>query len=256
MGKIEYQLKKKPQPIFNCFKAVCRVFFGKIKVVQLGDKVQDKCLYVCNHANKKGPLVYEMYLPAYCVRWGAGEMTENYKARFLYLRDVLYIQKNGVKKGKATIKALFEAAFSQFIYKGVKVFPTYHDERLVRTIKNSITALENNIGVMIFPEDSNQGYFDKLTKFFEGFVLLMERYNKKTKEDIPVRPVYYHKKKKLIVVGESFYYSDFINKGLNREQIAEFFCNQVNSLYLRIENGEFDKVKRKKMAKKLEEVEN
>ena len=69
----------------------------------MGEKFPEKCIIVANHNNKKGPLIYELNLPIFHVTWGAYQMLGSYKDRYLYLRNVLYIQKNGVGKIRATI---------------------------------------------------------------------------------------------------------------------------------------------------------
>ncbi len=253
---IEYNGKRKKQPFFKCVKGVVKLFKGKITVHCIGGEIEDKCLYLANHANKLGPLLYETYLPAYCAKWGASQMLGGYKERWLYLRNVLYIQKNGWKKGKATFKATYEALFSQFFYKGIKVLPTYHDTKLIRTIKKSVDILKDGQGIMIFPEDSEEGYFDVLKSFHAGFVLLAERYYKTTGEDIPMRPVYYHAKKKCIVVGEKCYYSEYKNQGLTKTEIAEVLKNKTNELFVKIENGEFDEKKQNNATEEIEQNAN
>ena len=238
---IEYQLPRHRQPVFGFVKGILRIFMKKKRVVVLGDGLEDKCIYVANHANKMGPVNYDAYFPVYHVKWGAHEMLENYSQRRKYLRDVLYIQKNGEGRRKAGFKAFFEAFFSQFFYKGLKIIPTYPDMRLMRTIKKSVEILEDNTALMIFPEDSNSGYLAEMTHFFSGFALVSESYYKKHGEHIPVRPVYLHRKKGVMVAGESVYLHDLIAQGMTREQIAEYMKDRVNGLYHRIESGEFDK---------------
>ena len=238
---IEYQLPKHRQPVFKCFKGVLRIFKRKVNTVVLGEPLQDKCVYLANHANKMGPVMYDMFFPVYAVKWGAHQMLGKYAERKAYLRDVLYIQKNGMGKRRAAFKATFEAFFSKYIYKGLKFLPTYPDMRLAKTVKKSVDVLNDDTALMVFPEDSNEGYKDLMTSFFSGFVLIMESYYKKNKEDVPVRCIYYHKKKRLIAASESFYLHDFTEKGLDRKGIAEFMKEKVNELYRRIESGEFDK---------------
>ena len=149
--KIEYQPPKKKQPIFRFVKRIMRIFMTKKRVVVLGEDLQDKCVYLANHANKMGPVNYDIFFPVYTVKWGAHEMFGRYGARRRYLRDILYIKKN--KKGKrvSAFKAFFEAFFSPFFYKGVKVFPTYPDARMVNTVKKSVEVLDNNSALLIFP---------------------------------------------------------------------------------------------------------
>ncbi len=241
---IEYQLPKKKQPVFSFVKGVLKIFQKKVRVCVLGEPLDAKCLMLANHANKMGPLKYELYLPVYHATWGAHEMLEDYASRRAYLRDILYIQKNNVGRKKAAFKAWYEAFFSQFFYKGIKVLPTYPDARLIRTIKKSVDVLNSgDTGVMVFPEDSSGGYLDRINKFLPGFVLIMDKYYKVNGEDIATRPIYYHKRKRVIVVGEKYYLQDFKAQNMDKKAIAEFFKDKVNELYDRIEAGEFDQKK-------------
>ena len=229
--KIKWRLPPKRQPIFRVFKWISSPFFRVKNVQFLGEKFPEKCMIVSNHNNKKGPMVFEHSLPIKHATWGAYQMLGNYKMRFKYLRDVLYIQKNGMKKGKATFKAMFEAFFSYWIYKGMKIIPSFPDSRLRRTLQYSMQCLDNGISVSMSPEDSNKGYFDEMTHFIPGFVMLAEQYYKKTGVDLPIFPAYYGRKKKKIVVGNPLYVQDLVKQGLNREEIAEKFRLEVNQLY-------------------------
>ena len=137
----------------------------------------------------------------------------------------------GVKKWKATLKAGFESIFSIYTYRGMKVIPTFPDARLRKTLHYSMQCLDEGFAISLFPEDSNEGYFDEMKHFFSGFVMLSEQYYKKTGEDLPVFPAYYGRKKKKIVVGKPLYVQDFVKQGLNRNEIAEKFRLEVNKLY-------------------------
>ena len=242
---IEYQLPRRRQPFYSFVKGIIKIFMRKKRVIVLGGELEDKCLYLANHANKMGPMNYDLYFPLYHVKWGAHEMLEGYGERRKYLRDVLYIQKNGVGRRRAAFKAFFEAFFSQFIYKGMKIIPTYPDMRSTRTLKKSVEILENNIALMIFPEDSNSGYNSEITSFFTGFVLVAEIYSRKHGEDVPIRPVYLHRKKRLIVVGEGVTLGKLREQGMQITAMADYMRDRVNELYHRIESGEFDKKKGK-----------
>ncbi len=229
--KIKWKLPKKSQPIWAIFKGLFHPFFYVKNVEFLGEKFPKKCIIVSNHNNKKGPVVYEFSLPVRHATWGAHNMLGSYKMRFDYLRDVFYMQKNGVKKWKATLRAGFESLFSIFVYKGIKVLPTFTDARFRKTLQYSMQCLDNDLAVSVYPENSNEGYFDEMTHFFPGFVMLADLYFKRTGEDLPVFPVYYGRKKKKIVVGKPLYVQDFKKQGLNREEIAEKFRLEVNKLY-------------------------
>ena len=160
-------------------------------------------------------------------------MLGNYKMRYRYLRDVYFIQKRHKSKFSAKILAFFEAIFSPMFYKGLRVLPSYNDTRFLTTLRKSMQVLENDTSVIIYPEDSSNGYHEILTGFYAGFVELARYYLRKHGEDVPIYPVYYHAKKRVMVIGEPQYISDYLSKGLNRKQIAKEFCNKVNSLFLK-----------------------
>ncbi|MBQ9071460.1 MAG: hypothetical protein IJY23_08990 [Clostridia bacterium] len=226
----DYVVPSKKQPIFSFVKKILRIFI-KAEVELHCDSVPDKAIIVTNHSAKMGPLALELYYPKFHITWGAHQMLGNYKSRFLYLRDVLYIQKLGKKKFPSTIKAAFEACFSKMIYKGMKILPSYTDGRFLYTIRSSIQALDAGISVMVFPEDSSEGYFDELTSAFAGFVALAEQYYNKTGEDVPVVPAYYHKKSKKIIIYPALSVKDLKAEGLNRYQIADKVKDIINSIY-------------------------
>ena len=227
----KWSVPKRKQPVWRFVKPIMRPFCKLKELEFLGEEFPDKCIIVANHNNKKGPMLYELNLPVYHITWGAYQMLGSYKDRYLYLRNVLYIQKNGVNKVKATIKASFEALFSIFFYKGMKVLPSYPDARLRKTLQYSMDTLDSNTAIMVFPEDSGKGYFDEMVKFFPGFVMLAEQYYKKTGEDVPVFPMYWGRKKNKIVVGKPLYVNEMAKEGLDRYQIADKFKEEINTLY-------------------------
>ena len=231
--KKEFKVPSRKQSIWRILKPIFK------KIVYPGNKVEylcetplpDKCIMVANHSAKKGPMILEIYLPTFTCKWAAHQMLGNYKSRFHYLRDIFYMQKLGWKKSKATFKAGFEAIFSKMLYKAMKMLGTYPDGRLKETIRNSMKILDDNNAIMVFPEDSNQGYKEVLTKCFPGFVMLSEQYYRKTGVDLPIYPIYFHEKSKRIIVGEPKYVQDYVKKGMNRQEIADQFCDLINNIY-------------------------
>ena len=190
IDSVKWVAPKHRQPVWKIFRFVFRPFFLVKNVEFVDEKFPEKCILISNHNNKKGPMVFEFSLPIKHATWGAYQMLGTYKMRFRYLRDVLYIQKNNVKKGKATFKAMIESLFSLFTYRGMKVIPSYPDVRFMKTMQYSMECLDNGFAVSLYPEDSNQGYFDEMTHFFSGFVMFSEQYFKKTGEDLPIFPIW------------------------------------------------------------------
>lgn len=228
MKKNKAQNFKRKQPFFTSVKAVLRLIFHRPKkIINLAGEIQPNSIILANHSAKLGPLYLELYFPLKHVVWGAGEMLGNYKSRYHYLRDIFYIKKRGFNKFFATIAAAFEAYFSMCFYKGMRVLPSYRDFRLLGTINKSISAMESGLPVMIFPENSDNGYFNVMTEFFPGFALLSQAYERKTGKKPPVYPVYYHIKKRILCIGEPVY----LDETLSRLEAAEIMKQKVNELY-------------------------
>lgn len=232
MAKKEFKVPNKKQPFFKIVKKIISIFLRKPKVINLVGKLKEKSIIVSNHQGKIGPLYLDMYYPMFHVTWGAHQMLGNYKSRYNYLRNIFYIKKNKSNKFLASIRAGFESIFNIYFYKGIKVLPTYEDFRLKNTIRNSMECIKNNVSVLIFPENSNNGYFDELTEFFNGFVVLSINYYKKYNEDLPVYPSYVNSKKKVILIDKPMYVNKMLNEGLTIKEVAEQFRLKVNNLFI------------------------
>ena len=238
----EYKVPSRFQPFFAILKVPLKLIF-KSKVINEHAPIPERAILISNHSAKSGPASIEVSLNHFNVKWGAHEMLGSFKERYKYLRNVLYMQKLGKGKFYATVKGFLEACFSKMAYKGMKFIPTYTDIRFSKTIKMSMKVLEANASICIFPEDSNEGYFDVLTYAFPGFVVLAEQYEKKHGEDVPIVPMYYHKKSRTIIVGEAFYQSKLHAEGLDREQIAEYGKNRINEIFFNNFASEEEKAK-------------
>lgn len=230
----KFKIPNRKKPLWSAFKTIIKPFYKVDEIINLAGELPYKFIAIANHDAKNGPTALDIYFPKFTVKWGAHEMLEGYGERYKYLRNVFYMQKQGMGKFRATIKSAIEAIFSPFPYNGMNFIPTYSDSRLRKTLDYSMQALDSNMGVLVFPENSNGGYEEEPTSFFGGFVILAETYFKKTGEDLPIIPTYYHKKSKKIVIGEPQFIQKIKQAGIKtRNEIAEHFRLIVNGLFKR-----------------------
>jgi len=234
MEKDKFVFKDHKQPVWAIAKTVMRVLLGhKPKVINYNDVILDKSLLLSTHDNKFGPMYLSIHFPKKHAVWGAFQMTEGYKSRWHYLRDVLYMQKNHRSKFFSSIKATIEAIFSRLSYKGLMVIPSFPDVRLTITYRYSTSTINNNLPVMIFPEDSDDGYFELLKAVHPGFIGMAKYYEKVNKEELPIYPIYTNIKKRLIIIGEKTNLKEIIDKvGDDIVAICKYVCNLINNLYL------------------------
>ena len=61
--------------------------------------------------------------------------------------------------------------------------------------------------------------------------MLSLKYYKEYGIDLPIYPVYYSIKKKIMVIDKPIYVQDLVKQGLSRQEIAKVFCDKVNQLY-------------------------
>ena len=234
----EFKVPSRRQPIYKPFRLIMKMFFKKPKqIINLAGDIEDKSIILANHSAKSGPPALDLYFPKKTVKWGAYEMFGNYRMRRKYLKDILYIKKCGAKPFKASLMATIIAPFNLMVYKGMWCLPSFPDMRLTKTLRYSNMALEANIPVMIYPENSYEGYKDVLTEFFPGFVMLSDKYYKDHNVDLHVYPVYYSIKKRILAIDKPMYVQKMKEEGLSRDEICEKFCNAVNNLYYQYVEG-------------------
>lgn len=175
-----------------------------------------------------------LFFPSYFVPWGAHPMVGDYRARWKYLYFVFYRQKLGYGKVRAFLIATLFAIISKRLYRGMDLIPTYEDLRLVETFHQSEQMIENNKPILVFPEDSSQGYLDHILKYHEGFLAFSEFYFRRYGQDLPIYPVGFSKKKNALIIEKPFYLQELYKNGANRHEAAQFFKNQTNQLVARL----------------------
>ena len=223
---------KKP---FFCFvKSIVKIFKKRPKFINPENISQEAAIYISNHAAASGPTTYELYMPINIRLMGAYQMCSTLKDRWNYLYRIYFHQKKKVPKWLSSIVATIVTPFMIMFYKGMQIIPIYPDSRFRITIKKAVDALENGISVLIFPEDSSNGYYEQLTKFFGGFYILAKEYYKKTGKDIKIINMYYHRKKNIIYVDDTKSYLKLSNQFEHHNQVADYFLEKTNALFNKI----------------------
>lgn len=231
MAKKGYKVKTKRSFGFHLLRGFLKIFLHKSKIVNLSDATLEKrAIYVMNHSGARGPLIYEMYFPVRSSPWGAHEMCGNYKERWNYLYRVFYMQKMHWCRFRAFFVATFFAIISKWLYNSIGLIPTYTDVRFINSVKNSIAVLNAGLSVVIYPEDSTEGYFDKAKAFNNGFIQLSKMYYKREKSDLPVYNVYYTRKKNTFFVDKPLYINAMLKDGMSEDEISDIFLKNSHKL--------------------------
>lgn len=228
----EYKVKTKRSFGFHLLRGFLKIFLRKSKVVTVTDcPLEKKAIYIMNHSGARGPLIFELRFPIRSTPWGAHEMCGNYRERWKYLYHVFYIQKLHWCKFRAFIVATLFAVISKWLYNSVGLIGTYHDARLIKTLRNSIAVLNADLSIVIYPEDSTEGYLEKTEALSNGFIQLSKSYFKREKQDLPVYSVYYDRKKNTFFVDEPLFVNRMLEEGRTEDEISDIFLRKNHSLY-------------------------
>ena len=226
--------KKIKKPFFRFVKSVVKIFKKKPKFINKENIQDEAVIYISNHAASSGPTTYELYMPYNIRLMGAHPMCGTLKERWHYLYKIYFHQKRKVPKWLSSIIATIITPFMVMFYKGMQILPIYPDIRFRKTIRESVSCLENGISLLIFPEDSSDGYFEEMTKFFGGFYVIAKEYYRHTGKDVKIVNMYYHKKKNIIYVDEPKSYLELSKQYKDNNEVAEFFLKNTNNLYNKI----------------------
>ena len=217
---------------FHFSSIIVRLVARKPKYLFLGDEFpKDKpYMFLVNHCGRKSPLKIDKHSKWDLRIWGTYEMTMGFKSVRKYLIKNYYHDKKHYPKWWAWIIGSIVSPFVAGYYKGMRIIPTFTDIRFVTTLNDTIDAANNNMGVVIFPEDSNEGYKKEIPHFYSGFAKALRHLNKKG-IDMNVYVGYLIKKKNTFVVMDPIKYSELIEKyGKNDDDMAEALRIEMNNL--------------------------
>jgi hypothetical protein len=232
MEKSAIRKYERSGPITRGLKAILRLIIKKPRILGNTD-IPDQAILLANHNGAAGPFILSLYFPRLFVPWGAHPMTEGYSSRWRYLYHIFYQQKLKYKRFPAFLLATLFGIISKRLYVGMHVIPTYQDSRLLSTYSISMEHLDCGNPILVFPEESEEGYFEVLSKYNAGFVVLAKTYLSKRQVDLPIYPIYFSKKEGIILVGDPEPIGKLLSSGMSRDEIAEHFRARTNALYSR-----------------------
>lgn len=223
---------KKRKLYFRMLKKIMRLRYKQPDFVFLGEPLTTGAIVLSNHEGTDAPMALEIYYDAPMRMWGAYQMNEGLCGLYRYQTKVYYHQKKHWNLWLARLFCLIASPLTYLFYSGLDLISTYPDMRLVKTIKESISALREGDNIVIFPEDSKNGYLAELEGFYTGFVLLAEQCAKKG-IDVPIYVTYFRKSDNTYFFDAPILFSKLAATCKSREEIAERLrlrCNELGKL--------------------------
>ncbi len=220
---------KKRKLYFRALKKLMKIRYKEPKFIFLGDKLDTGAIVLSNHEGTDAPMSLEIYYDAPMRMWGAHEMNSGLCKLYSYQTKIYYHQKKHWNIHLARLFCLIASPLTYMFYSGFNLISTYHDARFARTIRESITSLQNGDNIIIFPEDSSKGYLAELEGFFAGFATLGERCLKQGM-DVPIYVSYYKKEENVYIFDKPIKYSELHAMCGSKEEIADLLRRRCNDL--------------------------
>jgi hypothetical protein len=233
------QKRKERKLYFRVLKKIMKIRYKEPRFVYLGDKITNSALIISNHEGTDAPMSLEIYLDTPVRMWGASEMNSGLVSMYKYQSRVYFHEKKHWNLHLARLFCLIASPLTNLFYSGLDLISTYRDARLVKTIRESLSAIENGENVVVFPEISEEGYLAELEGFHEGVVMLAEICHKRG-IDLPIFVTYFRKSDLTYIVDKPVTYSELACGDKTRAEIAKDLCDRCNTLG-KIDVGEFDK---------------
>lgn len=225
----EKQIKNKRKWWFRLLKRIMRVRYKKPTFKFLGEEFGNGSIILSNHEGTDAPMSLEIYSNMPIRMWGAHEMNSGLIKMYKYQTRVYYHEKKHWNLHLARLFCLIASPLTNLFYKGLNLISTYKDNRFMKTIKESVSAMDEGYNIVIFPEDSTNGYLNELEGFYKGFVVLADAYYKKNK-DLKIYVTYFRKSDKVYIVDAPVLYADLIKNGETKEEVSARLLSRCNEL--------------------------
>ena len=178
------------------FRFMKKLMLGRYKkpnFVYLGEPFSNGGIILSNHEGTDAPMSLELYCDKPLRMWGAHEMNSGLVSMYKYQTRVYYHEKKHWNLQLARLFCLIASPLTYLFYKGLNLISTYHDGRFLKTLRESVSAIQNGENIVIFPEDSTNGYLPQLEGFYQGFTALAEACARKG-IDVPVFVTFFKKR--------------------------------------------------------------
>ena len=220
--------KKKISPFYRPVKWLVKVFYPKIEVVGAEDLPPEPALIVGNHCQMNGPIACELYMPGKHYTWCAGEM--------MHMKEVPAYAYQDFWSGKPKYIRWFYkllsymiAPLSVCIFNSANTIGVYHDTRIISTFKNTVTRLQEEANVVVFPEHYVE-YNHIVHEFQDKFIDIARLYYKRTGRCLPFVPLYIAPALKKMYLGMPTYFLPENPMEQERKRICKYLMDEITRI--------------------------
>ena len=214
---------------FRVLKKLMKMKYKEPTFTYLGGEIEQGSIILSNHEGTDAPMAFEIYHDSRFRMWGAHEMNSGLIKTYKYQSRVYYHEKKKWNLHLARLFCIIASPITTLFYSGFNLISTYRDARFVKTIRESIATLDDKVNIIIYPEDSTNGYLSELEGFHPGFTLLCEQ-RRRHGEDTRIYVSYFKKGENRYVIDKPVMYSELYEKYQTKEEISKQLCDRCNEL--------------------------
>lgn len=185
-------------------KGILKLFIRRPNLVGLEQiNPNGPAVFISNHLAAYGPLVLSLYFPPPFRPWVHADVTQKAACRD-HLDQHFVRQSLKLKPPFSRWLAALLAGPAVFVMRKIRAIPVFRGKTaVIRTFSISVKALQEKEALLIFPENRERPFSDRVHDFFPGFTLLASLYYKQTGEVLPFYPLFIDRKRRTIRVGQA-----------------------------------------------------
>ena len=209
------------------FRFFLRIKYRKCSFHHI-DILDENGIILSNHNFSIGPAVFSFYFPYSIKIWANSRFVSSLFIAIKNVYNYLHVKKHKSKFVSFLI-SIFGGPWVYWDFKASPIVSVYSDMRFVKTMKESIDVIKDKDYLLIFPEDSTDGYDVEIEKFLPGFIYVLD---KLMLEGIAT-PIYIavnDKKGRNVYFKKKYSYSSLKEQFKTKEELMEFLRIEMNDL--------------------------
>ena len=214
--------------VYNIFHFFVKLFYPKTKIAGSENLPTDAGIIVANHTQMNGPIIGILYYPRKRSIWCNHEMMELKEVPDYAFNDFWINKPKSVRWFFRGLSYVI-APLAVCIFNTADTIAVYRDKRIVKTINDSIEALNSGKDVIIFPESPVE-HNNIVCEFQTGFVDVARRYNKKTGKELYFIPMYIAPALKTAYIGKPVQYNSENKVADEKIRICDYLMDEITGM--------------------------
>ncbi len=183
---------------------------------------------VCNHAAMRGPIMMTLYYRRPHKNWVIAYALDREKTANFAFHDFFVGNGRRVKWFWRFLSRIVKLILPHVMEQAGSI-AVYHDGRIIKTFRESITSLEAGEDIVVFGE-SPERYSEYVNRMQPGVIDLAALYYRRTGKRLAFYPAYVEKKNRKITIAPPIYYDPEIPQAKQREEVSELISREIDRM--------------------------